>query len=96
MCGVLHKYAKPADRVLMVGCGNSRLSEDMFDVGYHGIVNIDISDTVIRQMRDRNAKTREAMVFEKMDVTQVIFPFFLHIFFYSNIGVFTTVATVKL
>ena len=55
----------------MVGCGNSRLSEDMYDVGYHNITNIDISDTVIRQMTERNAKKREEMIFEKMDVTKV-------------------------
>ena len=55
----------------MVGCGNSRLSEDMYDVGYHNITNIDISDTVIRQMTERNAKKREEMTFEKMDVTKV-------------------------
>lgn len=71
LCGMLHKYVKPTDKVLMVGCGNSRLSEDMYDVGYHSIVNIDISDIVIRQMTERNAEKREEMTFEKMDVTQV-------------------------
>ena len=76
LCGILHKYIKPADKVLMVGCGNSRLSEDMYDVGYHSITNIDISDTVIRQMTERNAKKREEMTFEKMDVTQVGEDFF--------------------
>ncbi|XP_076436288.1 eEF1A lysine and N-terminal methyltransferase-like [Babylonia areolata] len=70
LCGILHKYIKPADKVLMVGCGNSRLSEDMYDVGYHGIVNIDVSDIVIRQMTERNRK-REEMSFVKMDVTQM-------------------------
>ena len=76
LCGILHKYIKPADKVLMVGCGNSRLSEDMYDVGYHNITNIDISDTVIRQMTERNGKKREEMTFEKMDVTQVGEDFF--------------------
>lgn len=55
----------------MVGCGNSRLSEEMYDVGYHSIANIDISDIVIKQMREKNAKQRLEMTFEKMDVTQV-------------------------
>ena len=71
LCGILHKYVKTADQILMVGCGNSRLSEDMYDVGYHNITNVDISDVVIRQMMERNAKKREEMIFEKMDVTQV-------------------------
>lgn len=73
LCGILHKYVKPADKVLMVGCGNSRLSEDMYDVGYHSIVNVDISDVVIRQMTERNAKKREEMSFVKMDVTQMTY-----------------------
>lgn len=55
----------------MVGCGNSTLSEDMYDVGYHNISNIDISDVVIHQMSEKNAKQREQMTYEKMDVTQV-------------------------
>lgn len=31
----------------MLGCGNSKLSEQMYEAGYHNIVNIDISDSVI-------------------------------------------------
>jgi len=50
LCGILHKYIKPNDKMLMVGCGNSTLSADLYDVGYKNIANIDISDVVIRQM----------------------------------------------
>lgn len=35
------------DSILMVGCGNSKLSQQMFEAGYKKIVNIDISPTVI-------------------------------------------------
>ena len=35
----------------MLGCGNSKLSEQMYDAGYHEILNIDISESVIEQMR---------------------------------------------
>lgn len=27
----------------MLGCGNSKLSEEMYDDGYHHIVNVDVS-----------------------------------------------------
>ncbi|KAJ8300922.1 hypothetical protein KUTeg_022441 [Tegillarca granosa] len=46
LCGILHKYIKPVEKVLVVGCGNSQLSENLYDVGYHNITNIDISDTM--------------------------------------------------
>lgn len=31
----------------MVGCGNSKLSQQMHDAGYKNIINIDISHSVI-------------------------------------------------
>ena len=58
----------------MVGCGNSELSEQLYDVGYQDIVNIDISEVVIKQMKERNASRRPRMSFLKMDMTQMEFP----------------------
>lgn len=41
-------------KVLIVGCGNSRLGEDMLKDGWHGgITNVDFSDVVIDTMRAR-------------------------------------------
>lgn len=74
LCGVLHKYIKPKEKVLVIGCGNSELSEQLYDVGYQDIVNIDISEVVIKQMRERNASRRPHMSFLKMDMTQMDFP----------------------
>ena len=39
----MQKYIKKDDSILMAGCGNSRLSEDMFEDGYANLSNIDIS-----------------------------------------------------
>lgn len=72
LCGVLHKYIKPQDKLLVIGCGNSQLSADMYDVGYHKIVNVDISDIVIKQMKEKN-KQRAEMEFHKMDVLKMDF-----------------------
>uniref|UniRef100_A0A8C4MRA0 eEF1A lysine and N-terminal methyltransferase n=1 Tax=Equus asinus asinus TaxID=83772 RepID=A0A8C4MRA0_EQUAS len=74
LCGVLHKYMKPREKVLVIGCGNSELSEQLYDVGYEDIVNIDISEVVIKQMKERNASRRPQMSFLKMDMTQMEFP----------------------
>lgn len=71
LCGILHKYIKPVEKMLVVGCGNSQLSENLYDVGYHNITNVDISDIVIKQMSDKNKDKRPEMSFIKMDVMKV-------------------------
>ncbi|XP_035639406.1 eEF1A lysine and N-terminal methyltransferase-like isoform X2 [Oncorhynchus keta] len=70
LCGVLHKYIKPRDKVLVVGCGNSELSEQLYDVGYRHLTNIDISETVVNNMNQKNAKQRPDLTFQKVDATQ--------------------------
>lgn len=40
-------------RILMVGCGNSTLSEDMYDDGFKTITSFDISQSVINLMNTR-------------------------------------------
>uniref|UniRef100_A0A8D2P5B7 eEF1A lysine and N-terminal methyltransferase n=1 Tax=Zosterops lateralis melanops TaxID=1220523 RepID=A0A8D2P5B7_ZOSLA len=75
LCPVLHKYVRPRDKVLVVGCGNSELSEQLYDLGVcEDIVNIDISDAVIRQMRERSAGTRPRMSYLLMDMLHMDFP----------------------
>ncbi|KDQ61339.1 hypothetical protein JAAARDRAFT_54716 [Jaapia argillacea MUCL 33604] len=59
-------------RILMLGCGNSKLSEDMYEDGYRNIVNIDYSAVVIDQMRHRHADKLE-MEWHEMDVRRIEF-----------------------
>ena len=54
----------------MVGCGNSELSEQMYDVGYKSLTNIDISETVVTHMNQRNAERRPNLTFQQVDATQ--------------------------
>jgi len=72
LCGILHKYTRSIDNILQVGCGNSSLASDLYDIGYRNIRSIDISDLVINQMSQQN-KHRPELVFEKMDVTDMRF-----------------------
>ena len=46
--------------VLIVGCGNSEFSEQMYDSGWKNLFNIDISTNVIDSMKVRN-KDRDKM-----------------------------------
>lgn len=34
LCEQIHKYVKNTDQILMLGCGNSQLSMDMYDSGF--------------------------------------------------------------
>lgn len=58
----------------MLGCGNSRFSEDMWDDGYKNIVNVDYSAVVIEKMQERNSETRPEMQWFEMDVRSLTFP----------------------
>ena len=50
---LVQQYVKRTDHILMLGSGNSRLSEDMYDDGFTTIANIDISKVVIDQMVEK-------------------------------------------
>ena len=71
LASVLCKYIKPRDEVLMIGCGNSTLSGDLYDTGIEHITNIDLSDKVIKQMKRQNEKRRANMTWTPMDARQV-------------------------
>lgn len=67
---VLLKYIKPAHSLLIVGCGNSSLSADLYDDGFQQNTSIDISQVVIDKMNatyKRNGM-RQQLRFECMDV----------------------------
>ncbi|ALC40309.1 CG2614 [Drosophila busckii] len=73
LCDQIHKYIKPADKILMLGCGNSKLSMDMYDTGFKEITNIDISPVAVKKMLELNAKTRPDLKFIQMDATAMSF-----------------------
>ena len=54
----IEKFVKKDYKILMLGCGNSLLSENMYDEGYEYIYNIDISHVVIEQMSKRNVSRK--------------------------------------
>ncbi|KIK61663.1 hypothetical protein GYMLUDRAFT_73176 [Collybiopsis luxurians FD-317 M1] len=80
----LRSYADVADilrilipdrssKILMLGCGNSKMSAEMYDDGYHNIVNIDYSSVIIDKMKERYRESRPGMEWHEMDVRQIRF-----------------------
>ncbi|KAL1491714.1 hypothetical protein ABEB36_012271 [Hypothenemus hampei] len=73
LASYLHKYLKPQDNILIVGCGNSSLGQDLYDVGCRNVTNIDISKTVIKQMLSQNQKERSGLRYLEMDALNTSF-----------------------
>ena len=47
--GLLEEFLTHKDmKILIIGCGNADFSADLYDDGYENIVNVDISDVVIK------------------------------------------------
>lgn len=62
-----------SDRILMVGCGNSTFSGDLYKAGYHNITNIDYSGVVIEKMAALYAESCPLMTWLEMDMTNLTF-----------------------
>ena len=62
-----------SDKILIVGCGNSRLSEGLYDAGFTNITNIDFSDIVIERMKTLHGVKRPLMQWEFMDMTDMTY-----------------------
>ena len=59
-------------RVMVIGCGNSEFSNELYDMGYQNIRNLDFSPLVIEEMRSKNADgKREKMSWDLGDMTEM-------------------------
>ena len=58
------------DRVLVVGCGNSDFSAELYDDGFKQVTNVDFEPSVVSSMAARNAK-RSAMQWVVADMTDM-------------------------
>lgn len=64
-------FLRPESRILVIGCGNSPFSADLYDAGYPNIVNIDFSANVIERMAEKHAEQRPKMQWRVMDMTDM-------------------------
>ncbi|XP_066295909.1 EEF1A lysine methyltransferase 4-like [Branchiostoma lanceolatum] len=67
------RNVKKTDKILMLGCGNSPLSADMYRDGFRHITNIDYSPACIRRMAHKH-DNMAAMTWLEMDARQLTFP----------------------
>merc|ERR1711907_437420 len=70
---VLVPHLRETDRILVVGCGVSRMPAQLYDDGYHNVTSIDIAPTAIRMMQEEY-KGRKGMEWHHMDVRMLDFP----------------------
>jgi EEF1A lysine methyltransferase 4 len=61
-------------KILNVGAGNSRLSEEMFEEGYTQITNIDISNVCVKAMKEKYKEKPETFKYLLMDARAMDFP----------------------
>ena len=54
-------FLSVGSKVLVVGCGNSSFSADMYDAGYTNMWSLDYSSVVIDAMKMRNGEKRPEM-----------------------------------
>ena len=70
---IIKNYMKKSDEILVLGCGNSKMSEEIYYDGYCHITNMDYSSIVIESMIDR-CKSLDKM---KWLIFSINFKFFL-------------------
>jgi len=68
----LAEFLEQNHKILMLGSGNSRLSEEMYDEGYQNITNIDISDVVVKAMQEKYGD-KPGMTYAQMDAKVMSF-----------------------
>ncbi|KAM6160625.1 EEF1A lysine methyltransferase 4 [Erethizon dorsatum] len=70
---LLEPELRPEDRILVLGCGNSALSYELFIGGFPNVTSVDYSSVVVAAMQARYAHLPR-LRWETMDVRALCFP----------------------
>ncbi|CAM9523140.1 unnamed protein product [Ectocarpus sp. 13 AM-2016] len=68
---LVHRTLRRTERILVIGCGNSNFSAELYDDGFEEIENVDFSDPVIAEMHRSHSGVRPKMTWTVMDVTDM-------------------------
>jgi len=60
------EFVQPSHSILMLGSGNSRLSEEMYEEGYQNLTNIDVSQFIVDMMAKKYSD-KPGMTYQQMD-----------------------------
>ncbi|CAD7961743.1 unnamed protein product [Amoebophrya sp. A25] len=63
---IITPLMNPKSSVLVVGAGNSRMSEEMYDEGYQNITNIDSSNVAMKAMAEKY-RDKAGLLYQNMD-----------------------------
>ncbi|RNA05216.1 endothelin-converting enzyme 2 [Brachionus plicatilis] len=69
---VIHSIVRPSDKILTLGCGNSRMSEELYLDNFTNIVNTDYSPVLIEAMKNKY-HSLEKMSWLVMDINNLEF-----------------------
>ena len=61
----------PNHSILVIGCGNSNLSSDMYDAGFHNITSLDYSQVVISNLEKCHSSSRPEMQWVCADMREL-------------------------
>uniref|UniRef100_A0A672RQZ9 EEF1A lysine methyltransferase 4 n=1 Tax=Sinocyclocheilus grahami TaxID=75366 RepID=A0A672RQZ9_SINGR len=70
---LLKQHVGTEENILMLGCGNSALSYDMYQAGYTSITNVDYSSVCVESMAERH-KDCTQLSWLCMDARRLAFP----------------------
>jgi len=70
---IVRSYFAPESKILMLGCGNSDMSEKMYKDGFEQIVNIDISEQLMQNLRQKQEATMPNMQWLYMNASAMTF-----------------------
>jgi ubiquinone/menaquinone biosynthesis C-methylase UbiE len=69
---IFNRFTSPNQRCLHLGCGNSKMAEDMYEDGYLSSVSIDLNARVIETMKARY-RDKPSLEFIQMDARKLQF-----------------------
>jgi ubiquinone/menaquinone biosynthesis C-methylase UbiE len=70
---VLSQHINRSDKILVHGCGNAAMSEDMHTDGYKTITGVDFSRVVIEGQKERYRHLAGQLTWEQQDITALEF-----------------------